>query len=571
MNSPLPTENKTTKVSEYAAFISYRRDKPQDRHRHDKPQDRQWAEWLVEALETYRIPKHLQKLGYPQRIGKVFRDDNELSVGNDLTDKIKQRLASSRNLIVVCSPETPKSQWISREIELFKAMDKAERIYAFLIAGEPSESFPENLIHHQKAITAPDGTVTSIIEKREPLAANVIPITGISKKNRDKSALLRLIAAIIGCSYDDLVQRDQMREKKKQNILRAVIVSVLLLISGGGLYWWDYTRLKTSYYEHMVTRWAAPEGLYPVTAEQASKRYQIFRFESRRNQVERVVLQNDFGLPRNNDDEFSQWKGCSEWHFFYDAKGKVQQVDVFNQTGKRLRQEDYSPDLRSIRFKNDNRDIAQASAINTTIIDSSQEAKSEITQHLVEYRKDGFIIQRRFANNYGTAKSDATGAYGSVYELSQNGLIVRESYFDKTGKAFSLKNGISVIDHQIDLETGRTNSITYRDKNGKLIRGNQGYAIFAIAYDEHGNATEIAYFGVDGKPALHKDGYAKFTQTYDERGNVIEVATFDIDGKPVLHKDSYAKFTQTYDERGNVTEEAYFGVDGKLLRRMKSP
>lgn len=257
----------------------------------------------------------MQNLGYPQRIGKVFRDDDELSLGSDLTDKIKQALAASRNLIVVCSPETPKSKRIAQEIELFKAMGKAERIYAFLIAGEPSESFPENLTHHQKTITAPDGTVIFIIEEREPLAANVIPITGISKKDRDKSALFRLIATVIGCSYDDLVQRDRMREKKKQNILRAIIFSVLLLISGGGLYWWDYTRLKTSYYEHMMTRWAAPQGVYPVTAEQASKRYQTFRFESRRNQVERVVLQNGVGLPRNNDDEFSQWKGSSQWHF----------------------------------------------------------------------------------------------------------------------------------------------------------------------------------------------------------------------------------------------------------------
>lgn len=206
----------------------------------------------------------------------------------------------------------------------------------------------------------------------------------------------------------------------------------------------------------MMTRWAAPQGVYPVTAEQASKRYQTFRFESRRNQVERVVLQNGVGLPRNNDDEFSQWKGSSQWHFFYDAAGKVRQVDVLNQTGKRLRQEDYSPNLRSISFKNDNRDIAQVSAISTTIIDSSQKAKSEITRHKVEYREDGFIIQRRFTINYSTPKSNETGAYGSVYELSQNGLIVRESYFDQAGKAFFLKNGISAIDHQIDLKTGRT-------------------------------------------------------------------------------------------------------------------
>ncbi|UJP00708.1 MAG: toll/interleukin-1 receptor domain-containing protein, partial [Nitrosomonas sp.] len=303
--------NIITKESEYAAFISYRH----------VAQDRQWAQWLIQALETYRVPKHLQNLGYPQRIGKVFRDEDELPLSSDLTDQIKQALAVSRNLIVICSPDTPQSKWIEREIELFKEMGKAERIHAFLIAGEPRTSFPDSLTHHQKTIAKEDGTVTTIIEEREPLAANVIPIAGIGKRERDKSALLKLVAAIIGCSYDDLVQRDQMREKKKQNILRAFMVSFVLLVSSGGLYWWDYNRLKIYYYEQMITRWAAPEGLFPVTEKQASKRHETYRFESRRNQVERVVLHNGLGYPSNNEDEFSQWNGGAQWYFFYDAMG----------------------------------------------------------------------------------------------------------------------------------------------------------------------------------------------------------------------------------------------------------
>ncbi len=53
-----------TQSYKYSAFISYRHES----------QDRKWAEWLVDALETYRVPKELQKAGYPARLGKVFRD-----------------------------------------------------------------------------------------------------------------------------------------------------------------------------------------------------------------------------------------------------------------------------------------------------------------------------------------------------------------------------------------------------------------------------------------------------------------------------------------------------------------
>ena len=344
------TEKNLISETEYAAFISYRH----------VDKDREWAEWLIHALETYRVPKHLQKLGYPQRIGKVFRDEDELPLSSDLTDQIKQALTLSRNLIVICSPETLQSKWIAREIEMFQEQGKANRIHAFLIEGEPQTAFPDGLRFHRKNVTAADGTVTTIVEEREPLAANVVPISGVSKKQRDKAALLKLVAAIIGCSYDDLVQRDKAREQKKQNILRTIFASILLLVSLGGFYWWDYTRLKIDYYEYMVTRWAAPEGRFPVSADQASRRHQTYRFESRRDRVERVVLQNGLGYPRNNNNEFSPWHGVAQWHYSYDASGKVRQVEVLDNAGRRLRDEEYSDDLRSISFKNDNRDVAQA-------------------------------------------------------------------------------------------------------------------------------------------------------------------------------------------------------------------
>ena len=44
----------------YATFISYRH----------APADRRWAVWLYRSLETYRLPKHLQREGC--RLGWLF-------------------------------------------------------------------------------------------------------------------------------------------------------------------------------------------------------------------------------------------------------------------------------------------------------------------------------------------------------------------------------------------------------------------------------------------------------------------------------------------------------------------
>ena len=102
----------------YDAFISYRH----------VDLDRKWAEWLIEALESYRLPKALQDRGFPPRLRKIFRDVDEAPASSDLNDAIKQALVDSRFLIVVCSPYTPRSKWVEREIQMFNELGRADHL-----------------------------------------------------------------------------------------------------------------------------------------------------------------------------------------------------------------------------------------------------------------------------------------------------------------------------------------------------------------------------------------------------------------------------------------------------------
>ena len=43
-----------------------------------------------------------------KKIERVFRDQEELPIGSDLADNIKQALAESEFLIIICSPRTPE-------------------------------------------------------------------------------------------------------------------------------------------------------------------------------------------------------------------------------------------------------------------------------------------------------------------------------------------------------------------------------------------------------------------------------------------------------------------------------
>ena len=90
----------------YYAFISY------------SHQDKQWGDWCHKALETYRVPKKLVgTLGrdgaIPKRVFPVFRDREELPTSSDLGSNINESLKQSRYLIVICSPNSAKSQWVN--------------------------------------------------------------------------------------------------------------------------------------------------------------------------------------------------------------------------------------------------------------------------------------------------------------------------------------------------------------------------------------------------------------------------------------------------------------------------
>ena len=88
----------------YTAFVSYRHVEP----------DRKWAKWLHFALETYRVPKRLvRERNLPQRIGRVFRDEEELAASSHLSKEIETALEQSQFLLFVCSPRTPTSKWVN--------------------------------------------------------------------------------------------------------------------------------------------------------------------------------------------------------------------------------------------------------------------------------------------------------------------------------------------------------------------------------------------------------------------------------------------------------------------------
>ena len=174
----------------YKAFISYRH----------LPDDMRVAKKLEKTIERYVIPSVLRVDGR-KKLGYAFRDKEELPISSDLSGSIRNALDRSEYLIVICSPETPKSRWVLEEIEYFLSTHDRDHLLAVLISGTPEESFPRQLVE----MTEPDGTTRAV----EPLAANIVA-DSVPRQNRLFAAeKLRILAALIGCPYDKLYRREQ--------------------------------------------------------------------------------------------------------------------------------------------------------------------------------------------------------------------------------------------------------------------------------------------------------------------------------------------------------------------------
>lgn len=166
---------------------------------------------MVQGTRSLRKDKKLSRT----KIERVFRDKDELPLTNNLEDPIRKALEESEYLIVICSPRLKESLWCRKEIETFISLHGRENIFAVLVEGEPSESFPEELLYREKTITHEDGSTETVKEEMEPLAADVR-----GKNKRDvlkamKTEKLRLIAPMLGVGYDDLKQRHCEQKLKK--------------------------------------------------------------------------------------------------------------------------------------------------------------------------------------------------------------------------------------------------------------------------------------------------------------------------------------------------------------------
>ncbi len=192
----------------YTAFLSY------------SHKDAAAAGRLHRRLEAYRMPRRLVGMEtargpVPPRLWPIFRDREELPAATDLSETVREALAQSGALIVLCSPHAAVSLWVAEEIETFRALHPDRPILAAILDGDPPDCFPAAL-----RAFGQDGTW------HEPLATDL-------RRHRDgaRLGLLKLVAGITGVGLDTLVQRDAARRVRRVMAITGTALAAMLVMA----------------------------------------------------------------------------------------------------------------------------------------------------------------------------------------------------------------------------------------------------------------------------------------------------------------------------------------------------
>lgn len=179
----------------YVAFISY------------NSKDTEWGKRLQRKLEHYRLPATLcNEHGWSRTpINPVFFAPTDIQPGG-LTEELQERLRASKNLIVICSPNSAKSDWVGREIAYFHQLGRTKRIHFFIVDGIPHSGNEDTECFHP---------VVEQLGLPEILGANIHEKVYRWPWLNKERAFVQLISKLLDVEFDAIWQRHKRQLTKK--------------------------------------------------------------------------------------------------------------------------------------------------------------------------------------------------------------------------------------------------------------------------------------------------------------------------------------------------------------------
>ena len=194
----------------YFAFISY------------NSHDTLWGKKLQKKLEHYRMPSTLCSEHNWSRtpLKPVFFAPTDIQPGG-LSEELQERLRASCHLVVICSPNSARSEWVGREIEFFHSLGRTKNIHFFIVDGVPHSGDPN---------TECFNPVVEKLGLPEILGANVHERVYPQPWLNRERAYVQLISKLLGVEFDSIWQRHKRQMRRNVALWCLAAVAVLYTV-----------------------------------------------------------------------------------------------------------------------------------------------------------------------------------------------------------------------------------------------------------------------------------------------------------------------------------------------------
>lgn len=205
-------KNEMGQEFKFYAFISYNQ------------KDTEWGKRVQRKLEHYRMPSTLcREHGWERKpINPVFFAPTDIQPGG-LSEELQERLRASRNLIVICSPNSAKSEWVGKEIEFFHSLGRTDHIHFFIVDGVPHSGNPD---------TECFNPVVEKLGMPEILGANINEQNYRWPWLNKERAYVQLVSKLLGVEFDAIWQRHKRRLIRRTIAWTLGAIAVLAALIG---------------------------------------------------------------------------------------------------------------------------------------------------------------------------------------------------------------------------------------------------------------------------------------------------------------------------------------------------
>ena len=555
---------------EYFAFISYN-------HR-----DRQYAEKLQKQLQRYRLPSTFvrQHPDHPKHVTPVFLDQTDLLAHEGaLSLSLQARLESSNYLIVLCSPNSASSPWVNAEVEYFLSHGRKDRIIPVILDGTPHAQDPASECYPP--------ALASLPAEEELLGISVAEYGW-------HGTFLRVLATILHLKMDTVIKRDAAYRRRKR-----ILAAGLILAAAAGVFAlvWHNTP-HTAYYRSVIDRWAAPEGISPVSPSEKNHIPAVWKLTSLRGQIvqaERINSADQLAV-----DPLGFSSDPPMVHIVYDSNGNVTRKEYYDMYRRPAYTIEYSGNLRILDFVSYESGYSFAlssDAFTALLPEESLLEHSDVIRYICTYDEEtgletGRVYKRdNRGSSGGTSVADASGVWGQRFEYDEKGRLVRSWNLGRNGETAVASGGSAgkafaydALDRIISVtcldpegnpmfvgaschteyhwnEAGQPDEIRYyasadtNDPDSLMFTSR-------ILFDSHGFRIGEDSFAGNGKPYPVWNGASSIRNEYDALGRTIRRTWCTAEEEPFCMEDGYASMTAEYGSTGLLTEWRAFSSDG---------